>query len=96
MSGDGARQVVRQVGQESREANHPSMHLAWNPCLHLGKTLTPSPFTNSDKQMAHSASPPASFISAEKTSVGKTDRDCTILPEEEEEEGEDGGRQRRR
>ncbi|KAG9455359.1 hypothetical protein H6P81_008263 [Aristolochia fimbriata] len=66
----GEKQLLRQVGHEGLDASHPSMHLSWKPWLHLGSTRTFSPFTNSDKQMAHSDSAPASFIPAEYTSVG--------------------------
>jgi hypothetical protein len=68
--GEAGRQLPRQVGQEEWEENHVSMHCAWNPCLHLPSTRISSPSMNSDKQMAHSASAPASFTPAENTSVG--------------------------
>lgn len=42
------------VGQEERDSNHVSMHFTWKPWLHLGKTLTFSPSTNSPKQIKHS------------------------------------------
>ncbi|KAG5575240.1 hypothetical protein H5410_055374 [Solanum commersonii] len=52
-----------QVGQEECELSHLSIHRTWNPWLHLGKTLTLSPATNSDKQMTHSESRPGCFNS---------------------------------
>lgn len=43
-----------QVGQEECDRNQVSMHFTWKPWLHLGKTLTFSPSTNSPKQIKHS------------------------------------------
>lgn len=44
----------RQVGHDERDTNHLSMHLTWNPWLHLGSTLTFSPSANSPRQIGHS------------------------------------------
>ncbi|KAF8115204.1 hypothetical protein N665_0029s0047 [Sinapis alba] len=43
-----------QVGQEECDRNQVSMHFTWKPWLHLGRTLTFSPSTNSPRHIKHS------------------------------------------
>lgn len=49
-----SRSDCLQVGQEECDNNQVSIHLTWKPWIHLGKTLTVSPSTNSPKQIKHS------------------------------------------
>ena len=65
--GEGGRQLRRQVGQEVWEDNHCWMQFTWKPWLHLPNKWIPSLSTNSDKQIAHFAFVPASFIPVENT-----------------------------
>ncbi|KAH0711750.1 hypothetical protein KY289_007709 [Solanum tuberosum] len=69
-----------QVGQEECELSHLSIHRTWNPWLHLGKTLTFSPATNSDKQMTHSESSPGCFNSVVYVIIGNILRAFFLIP----------------
>jgi hypothetical protein len=59
------------VGQDEWELSHLSMHLTWNPWLHLGRSRTCSPGVNSERQITHCVSRPGRFKSVEYFTIGK-------------------------
>jgi hypothetical protein len=56
------------TGQEALLRSQASRHMTWNRCLHSGIKRSISPFTYSQRQMEHMASPPAAAL--EKGALG--------------------------